>query len=157
MADGGRVGDLTTFGRLQLTGARSLLQLGNHCAIGNVSILLHADVRVGDHVVINDGCTILTATHDTSDPRWPTITAPVIVSDYAWVAMNATLLPGCVIGRGAVVGAGAVVAGDVPDYSIAIGNRATLTSHARPQNLDYDPVQSVAYVNAWLGAKADRQ
>jgi acetyltransferase-like isoleucine patch superfamily enzyme len=46
---------------------------------------------------------------------------PVRVGDWADVGVNAVLLPGVTVGRGAIVGAGAVVAADVAPFSIVVG------------------------------------
>jgi acetyltransferase-like isoleucine patch superfamily enzyme len=46
---------------------------------------------------------------------------PVRVGDWADIGVNAVLLPGVTVGKGAIVGAGAVVTHDVPDYAIVAG------------------------------------
>ncbi len=43
-----------------------------------------------------------------------------------WIGTGAQILAGSTIGNGVIVGAGAVVSGDVPDYAIVTGNRATI-------------------------------
>ena len=70
---------------------------------------------------INDGAVLLTATHSLTDPAWSLTIDPIEIGAYAWIAMNAIILPGVSIGQGAVVGAGAVVRRNVPP--IHSGNR----------------------------------
>jgi virginiamycin A acetyltransferase len=41
-----------------------------------------------------------------------------------WLGQGARVLPGARIGNGVIVGAGAVVAGDIPAYSVVVGNPA---------------------------------
>ena len=112
-------------------------------------------MMIGNHVVLNDGVTILTATHLTDDPNWPTRTAPVIIEDYARVAMGAMMLPGVRIGHGAVVGARAVVAKHLQSYCIAIVNPAQILAKLRPAGLCYLPTASDAAYEAWLGGSTE--
>jgi acetyltransferase-like isoleucine patch superfamily enzyme len=46
---------------------------------------------------------------------------PVVVEDDVWVGVDAIVLPGVTVGRGAVVGAGSVVTRDVDPYTIVAG------------------------------------
>jgi acetyltransferase-like isoleucine patch superfamily enzyme len=46
---------------------------------------------------------------------------PVRVHDGADIGVNAVLLPGVTVGKGAIVGAGAVVTKDVAPYAIVAG------------------------------------
>jgi virginiamycin A acetyltransferase len=68
-----------------------------------------------------------------------------------WIGMGARILAGAVIGNGVIVGAGAVVAGNVPDYSIVTGNRATV------QRMRLD-AKTIAALNdlAWWDWDIDR-
>jgi len=136
--------------RATLLGRATHLHLGPYSYIGCSSVTLHADLDIGSCVCINDGVTVLTASHDVADPSWGVWMAGVTVGDYAWIAQGATILPGVSIGRGAVVGAGAVVAKSVPDFAIAVGNPARLTSRSRVATLDYSPVASLFPIEAWL-------
>ena len=150
-ACGCRIGELTTISASSISGRKQLLSIGSGTAIGRIQIELHAEVTIGDRAVINDGVTILTASHLTNDASWRRITAAVVIEDYAWVAVGATILPGVRIGRGAVIGAHTVVSRDVAPYSIAVGNPARITSKRRPEELCYLPTASIAAYEAWLG------
>jgi acetyltransferase-like isoleucine patch superfamily enzyme len=46
---------------------------------------------------------------------------PVRVCAWADIGVNAVLLPGVTVGKGAIVGAGAVVTQDVPAFAIVAG------------------------------------
>jgi acetyltransferase-like isoleucine patch superfamily enzyme len=98
--------------------------LGASCIIGNVYLYALAPITVGAHVIINDGAFLCTGSHDHSDPGYALVTRPIRVGDYAWIATNATLMPGVTIGRGAVVAAGSVVTRDVAEMAIVGGNPA---------------------------------
>lgn len=133
------------------------LIVGAEAAVCTAMIALHARVSIGDYAVINDGVTILTATHDLQDPQWKMLTKPVLIGDYAWIAQGATILPGISIGRGAVIGAGAVVTRDVAPFSVVAGNPARVLHTKRTQVLDYSPVAFMTAYEAWLGLPTHSQ
>jgi serine acetyltransferase len=148
---GARIGEDSCIGKAEVTGKAALLTVGRSSFIGRAKIAVHDRVEIGSNVCINDGVTILTASHSVSDPAWGQITKPIIIGDYAWIAMGAIVLPGVRIGRGAVVGAGAVVSRDVPAYAVAVGNPATIREGQRARDVAYSPVRFLAFQDAWLG------
>ncbi len=146
---GAQVGVLTVVsGRLM--GPIKNFRIGDESSIGEALIVTHAPVVIGDRVTINDGVTILTASHDLSDPDWKTFRKPIQIDDYAWIAQGSMILPGVHIGRGAVVGAGAVVGRDVEAYTVVAGNPARPTARNRVKELEYSPVAFLAAYEAWL-------
>ena len=149
---GAQIGEMSVVSTIdRIEGSLSKLIIGDFSFIGQVHISIHTDVKIGSHVVINDGVKLLTASHHTDDPLWSSFAKPIIIDDYAWIATDAIILPGVCIGKGAVVGAGAVVAKDVPAYRIVVGNPAQLLDKHRTQDLIYNPVQLIACYEAWLG------
>lgn len=148
---GASIGSLVVLGRSRIEGKATQLSIGQESSLGRCIIALHDRVTIGRRVTINDGVILLTATHSLTDPCWSHKKAPIVIGDYAWVATNAIVLPGVVIGRGAVVGAGAVVRRNVPDYSIVSGNPATTHASQRTTDLRYSPVLWNAPLEAWVG------
>ena len=72
------------------------------------------------------GAKVLGATHTGVPYDVPIIQTdlevrPVTINDWADIGINAVILPGVEIGRGAIVGAGAVVSRDVPEFSKVAG------------------------------------
>lgn len=55
----------------------------------------------------------------------------IVIEDNVWIGRGATILSGAHIGKGSVIGAGAVVKGDIPEYSIVIGNPAKVVSNRK--------------------------
>jgi acetyltransferase-like isoleucine patch superfamily enzyme len=47
----------------------------------------------------------------------------IIIDDDVWIGYKSLILPGSHICRGSIIGAGSVVAGEIPPYSIYVGNR----------------------------------
>jgi serine acetyltransferase len=148
---GATLGDLTVVSPCILNGTPKHLKIGSMSSIGRVFMHLHADITIGNYVAINDGVTLLTASHRIDSPDWQQFVKPIVVEDFAWIATGVIILPGIRIGKGAVVGAGAVVSKDVPDYGIVVGNPAMLLNKKRSINLTYNPVYNVACYEAWLG------
>lgn len=132
-----------------ISGALRELEIGEETFIGRAEISVHAPVRIGRRVCINDGARLLSASHDIRHPHWPRVARPISIGEYAWIATGAILLPGVSIGRGAVVGAGAVVTRDVPDGAVATGNPARIQPGQRCPDLDYTPTAGLALFTAW--------
>lgn len=110
----------------------------------------HGGIKLGGNSVINRGCTLLSASHDTEDSAWPTIRKSIIVGSDAWIATRAMILPGVTVGSGSVLAAGSVVAKDVPANRIAIGNPAKLLENKyRAAELKYSAIALTATFNAW--------
>ena len=127
------------------------LRIGEDSFIGRAEIIAHAEVTIGCHVCINDEAKLITASHDVRDPAWRSVSSPISIGDYAWIATRAMILPGVRIGKGAVVGAGAVVSRDVGDYELVVGNPAQPLKKFRTETLRYSPLRFLALYNAWLG------
>lgn len=91
-----------------------------HCAVG---VVLHEDVRLGDHVTVFQNVTIGRA--DIWQPKTGQ-GARCDVGAHAVLCAGAAILPrdGLTIGAGAVVGANAVVLESVPAWEIWAGNPA---------------------------------
>ena len=127
------------------------LAIGKGSFIGRIEAHLHDRLSIGRNVIINDGVRLLTASHMVNDIDFNLVTSPIVISDYAWVAIGAIILPGVSVGVGAVVGAGALVTKDVPDGGIVVGNPARLINKSRTEELRYSPLQFLATIEAWLG------
>ena len=51
-----------------------------------------------------------------------------VIGNDVWIGQGARILPGARIGDGVIIGAGAVVQGDIPAYTIVVGNPARVSS-----------------------------
>ena len=105
--------------------------IGAHTWIGPQSYFDCRDLELGEYVGWGPGAKVLGSEH-TGDPtdvpiiQTDLVIKPVRVHDGADIGVNAVLLPGVTVGRGAIVGAGAVVTKDVPPYAIVAGVPAKL-------------------------------
>ena len=148
---GGAVGGLSFIAPCVFNGSKCRLKIGSNSYIGRVSLHLHANIDIGDNVVINDGVVLLTASHRTDTSEWQSFSKPINIENYAWVAINAIILPGVTIGKGSVVAAGAVVCKDVKAYTVVAGNPARPVGKDRPLDLSYNPVKGLSLFEAWFG------
>lgn len=136
-------------GKIKALGLKRNLKVGRNSYLGRIELALHTNIVIGNFVCINDGCVLLTGSHNINDPHWSHIKKPITIEDYAWISTNVIILPGVVIGKGAVVGAGAVITKNVPPYSIAVGNPFRILEKERIKDLSYNPCEFVASNLAW--------
>lgn len=115
----------------------SKLQIGNNTHI-NRGCILRADggISIGNNVSISYRCNIMSGGHIVNSPTFEGEHKPIIIEDYVWIGVGATILKGVTIGRGAVIAAGSVVTKDVPQYAIVAGIPAKVIGE-RNNNLNY--------------------
>jgi len=112
--------------RTVISGTRtpnSLFNLGvNSHIYSDCVINTDEAVIIGDRTAAGGHCLIFT--HGSYLPKthgYPVAIKPVKIGDDTWLPWHAFILPGVIIGKGATVGAFSLVAGNVPDYSLAVG------------------------------------
>lgn len=93
-------------------------------------------IKIGNYVDIAQEVNIWSEQHDYNSADFKSVTSPVYIEDYVWIASRATILPGVRIGRGAVIACGAIVTKDVPSLSIVAGVPARIIGH-RDNNMKY--------------------
>lgn len=115
-----RIGDRVGIGTASIVEGRGTI--GNDVSLQSL-VYVPTDTTIGNHVFIGPN-TVLT--NDRYPPsRIGGLQGPVL-SDWAAIGANVTILPGVCIGEGALVAAGAVVTKDVPAYKLAIGSPARI-------------------------------
>lgn len=102
------------------------LVIGKGVWIGPQSYFDARDLVIEDFVGWGPGAKVLGSEHTGIPVDVPLIQsdleiAPVRICAWADIGMNAVILPGVTVGRGALVGAGAVVTRDVPDFTTVAG------------------------------------
>lgn len=126
---------------VQMAGVRSSgkkVSIGKNTVI-NWDCMLYTTggLLIGDNVSISAGVWLVTGTHDMNDPHFIDAYRPIVIEDYAWIGMRATILGGTTIGKGAVVMVGAVVTHDVPPYAVVGGVPARVITQRELQNPSY--------------------
>jgi len=107
-----------------------VIEIGDRTVVGKGSgIVGHREIVIGDDVWTGHHVYVTDANHGYEDVTLPigaqfAEPRPVRVGSGSWLGHATVVLPGSTIGRHVVVGAGSVVAGDLPDFSVAVGNPA---------------------------------
>lgn len=96
------------------------LSLGTGYINSNATIDCFSSITIGHGVAISSGVTIRDSDNHSINGN-PVVAAPIVIEDHVWIGLNATILKGVRIGRGAVVAAGAVVTADVPENTLVGG------------------------------------
>lgn len=105
------------------------LAIGPRCTIAwNTTLYCLGPVLIGADVVISQGAHLCAGDHAIRDPAFPVLKRAITVSDGVWIAADAFLGPGVVIGERAVIGARAVVMRNVPPGAVVAGNPARVVS-----------------------------
>ena len=111
-------------------GDRAVVTIGDRCLIGKgTGIVGHDQIEIGDDVFTGHHVYITDANHGYEDPSLPighqfALPRPVRIGAGSWLGHGAIVLPGATIGTHVVIGAGSVVTGELPDFSVAVGNPA---------------------------------
>jgi len=105
------------------------LRIGNFsdiegdCKIGDF-VRMHGYVHVGRGASIGDFVWLFSLVTLMNDPLPPShLSAPVAVGDMVTVCVNAQIMPGTSIGRGAFVASGAVASGVIPSSVVISGDQ----------------------------------
>jgi acetyltransferase-like isoleucine patch superfamily enzyme len=106
------------------------VRIGKGTAINEcVFINGFGSVTIGNKVGIGTGAKIFSAEHRFEQKNVPYLDQPIeprpiVINDDVYIGMNAMILGGCTIGKGAVIGASSVVEKDIPEYAVVMGNPA---------------------------------
>lgn len=107
------------------------VRIGRNVYMGNLVILdgeYPEFIEIEDEVSIGPGVSIMA--HSGASPFHQRFKIyhdnpkKVTIKRGAWIASNAIILPGVMVGEGAIVAAGSVVSRDVPPYTMVGGNPA---------------------------------
>jgi acetyltransferase-like isoleucine patch superfamily enzyme len=106
-------------------------EIGDRVWLGPQSYFDARDLVIEERAGIGPGVRVLGSQHTGMPPDLPIIDTdlviqPVRICAWADIGVNAVIMPGVTIGRGAIVGAGAVVTESVPPFAIVAGVPARL-------------------------------
>ena len=101
------------------------LKMGPWSVIASgVHVLNAAPFILGQNCVVSERAYICCASHNIYSNAHEQINAPIVMEDRSWVAAEAFVGMGVIIGEGAVVGARAAVFKDVEPWTVVGGNPA---------------------------------
>jgi acetyltransferase-like isoleucine patch superfamily enzyme len=106
---------------------KNRMTIGDNVWIGQ-NCMLHSagGLTIGANAGIGPGVIITTSRHIESGRNVSILSselsfAPVVLGSDCNIGVNAVILPGVTVGRGAQIGAGAVIVDDVPDFAVVTG------------------------------------
>jgi acetyltransferase-like isoleucine patch superfamily enzyme len=115
-----------------------VVSIGDRCLIGKGSgIVGHFQIEIGHDVWTGHHVYITDQNHGYSDVTLPISRQtmperPVSIGDGSWLGHGTVVLPGARIGRHVTIGANSVVSGEIPDFSVAVGNPARVIRRYDP-------------------------
>jgi acetyltransferase-like isoleucine patch superfamily enzyme len=100
--------------------------IGDYAWLGPHSYFDARDLEIGEYVGWGPGAKVLGSEHTGVPTDLPITQTDLVIKRVrigAWVdvGVNAVLLPGVTVGKGAIIGAGAVVTKDVPPFAVVAG------------------------------------
>lgn len=154
------LGDKCRIGRYVELGPHTEIKLGAETSVQDRCIFL-GDVSIGKHCLISLNVLISSGQHyyDFS-PHWlirdqdryvlansqlkEKHSKPVVIEDDCWIGVNAVIMAGIKIGKGAVIGANSVITKDVEPYCVVAGAPAVVIK----KRLDFIPPRNISYSNS---------
>ena len=134
---GARIGKGSTIWRnTEVLGVENLVMGVDSVIAWHCQIDARAGLIIGDHVAVASYARIIAGSHDLAAPEFWSVSAPIFIDDYVWIATGALIGHGARIGRGAVVTANTVVSKEVAPYKI-VGGSGAKPMGERPHNLNY--------------------
>lgn len=124
---------------LEAVGLSSRIHIGNHFSASGVCIVAEKEISIGNNVSIGANATIIdtdfhASNADVRNTQDAANSKPIHIADDVWIGMNALILKGVTLHRGAVIGANAVITKDVPAGACAVGNPARIILNKQLQN-----------------------
>ena len=77
-------------------------------------------IRIGDYTILAPNVGLISSNHDPADISTH-IRSSIDLGAYCWIGMNATIMPGVVLGDHTVVGANSVVTRSFPEGYVVLG------------------------------------
>jgi acetyltransferase-like isoleucine patch superfamily enzyme len=109
------------------------IEVGDNCFIGKQNFFTSGDIiQIGDYTLTTIGCKFIGSTHRFDNPEIPYLLTGTTSEDRIQIGVNcffgagSTVLGNVKIGHGSVIGANSLVLNDIPPFSIAVGNPATV-------------------------------
>lgn len=102
------------------------LELGDHVLIGpGVRLYNQGRIAIGARTVVSQRAHICASTHDVTDPLFQLQLRPVTIGAHCWIAAEAFVGPGVIMGDRSVLAARGALFGPAAPDTIYSGNPAT--------------------------------
>jgi acetyltransferase-like isoleucine patch superfamily enzyme len=121
---------IDSFVKIKPAGGVGDLIIGEHTTINSGCVLYTGNgIQIGNNVAIAANCTLAPVNHafikkDTLIIKqgFSPSKGGIIIEDDVWIGANCVILDGALLRTGCVIGAGSIVRGEVPTYSVNVGN-----------------------------------
>jgi putative colanic acid biosynthesis acetyltransferase WcaF len=101
------------------------LEMGEHACLGpRVECYSMAKITLETYALASHGAHLCAGTHDIDDPDFQLRAAPIRIGRKGWIAAEAFVGPGVIVGEGAVLGARGVTFSDLEPWTVYAGNPA---------------------------------
>lgn len=138
--------------------------IGDSCFIGRRNFFTSGErITLGDFCLTGVNCHFLGAGHVASDPMVPYLMAGVTrggaisIGTNCWIGAACTVLAGTTIGFGSIIGAATVVKGEVPPFSLVVGNPGRVVKRFHPLRGEWVHGDGTARVDGIPTAESYRQ
>jgi acetyltransferase-like isoleucine patch superfamily enzyme len=134
---GAKIGKGSTIWRNTEVLGMENLRIGEDSVIAwHCQVDARAGLIIGDHVTVASYVLIIAGTHDMMAPEFWSVSAPIYIEDYAWIASRAMITHGAHLRKGAVITAGCIVSKEIAAYKI-VGGMGAKPMGERPHDLTY--------------------
>ena len=97
------------------------IQIGRQSQLNACMLTAKREIHVGERVLLGMGSRVFDSDQHAVDVAHPEVTLPVRIEDHVWIAADATILRGAIIGRESVVGTRSLVRGVVEPHTVVSG------------------------------------
>jgi len=80
------------------------------------------EIKIGRKILISQGVHLCAGSHDIYEKGLPLQKKSIYIDDFSWIAAEAFVGPGVVIGKNVVIGARSVIMKNVNENEIRVGN-----------------------------------
>ena len=106
------------------------LEMGANATFGpNVDCYNQGKISIGSNTIVSQKTYLCASSHDYTQKGFPLTLNPIVIGNGVWVAADAFVGPGVIIGNKAVIAARAVVIKNVEENTIVGGNPAKIIKY----------------------------
>ena len=130
---------IDSFVRIRPVGGVGDVIIGARCYINSGTVIYSGNgVHLGEGVLIAANCTLAPVNHAFTErsrtileQRFAPSRGGIQIEDDVWIGANSVVLDGAHLRKGCVIGAQSLVTGEVPEYSVNVGNPLRVLSYRK--------------------------
>lgn len=148
-----RFGDVSTFRGTEQMFVSDDVFFGPECYFHAVS-----EIRIDSGCMFGPRVFCIAGSHNYNSPDLKAVPydnrqvdLPVIIEKNVWIAGNVSIAPGAHIGEGSVIGMGAIVVGDIPPFSIVVGQKGAVIKTRNKEQYKVLVAEEMIYNKVFAG------